>query len=107
MLPTQNISDKKFHPVRYYVVDREDAKILISHATATRLDLAKVLYKNKAPKCKRQVASLTKKLKNPSDKTCHFRTITPFQREIFPSGTSTPSQSEIFSHNNKMVTKTP
>ena len=36
ILPTQDIRDnKKFHPVRYYVVTREKARILISHATAT------------------------------------------------------------------------
>ena len=65
IMPTQNISTKKFHPVRYYVVEREDARILISHATASWLDLMRVLCTNKAPKCKRQVASVTKKLKEP------------------------------------------
>ena len=59
ILPTQNISDKRFHPVRYYVVEREEAKILISHATAMWLDFVKVLCTNKGPKCKRQVASVT------------------------------------------------
>ena len=63
IMPTQNISTKKFHPVRYYMVEREDARILISHATASWLDLVRVLCPNKAPKCKRQVASVTKKLK--------------------------------------------
>ena len=53
IMPTQNISTKKFHPVRYYVVEREDARILISHATASQLGLVKVLCTNKAPKCKR------------------------------------------------------
>ena len=52
ILPTQNICDTKFHPVRYYVVDREEAKVLIRQATATWLGLVKVLC-NKAPKCKR------------------------------------------------------
>ena len=62
MLPTQDINrDKKFHPVRYYVVDREEARILISHATATWLGLVKVLCKNKAPKIKIQVASVSKR----------------------------------------------
>ena len=57
-LPTQDIRDnKKFHPVRYYVVTREEARILISHATATWLGLMKVLCPNKAPRKKRQVAS--------------------------------------------------
>ena len=35
ILPTRDIRDNKFHPVRYYVVTREEARILISHATAT------------------------------------------------------------------------
>ena len=64
-MPTQNISTKKFHPVRYYVVERKDAQILISHATVSWLGLVKVLCTNKVPKCKRQVASVTKKLKEP------------------------------------------
>ena len=68
ILPTQDIRDtKKFHPVRYYVVTREEARILISHATATWLGLAKVLCPNKAPRIKRQVASVSKKVKEPSD----------------------------------------
>ena len=57
ILPTWDIRDSnKFHPVRYYVVTREEARILISHATATWLGLMKVLCPNKAPRIKRQVA---------------------------------------------------
>ena len=68
MLPTWNINrDKKFCPVRYNVVDKEEARILISHATATWLGLMKVSCKNKAPKIKRQVASISKKAKKSSD----------------------------------------
>ena len=68
ILPTQDIRDSnKFHPVRYYVVLREEARILISHATATWLGLMKVLCPNKAPRIKRQVASLSKKAKEASD----------------------------------------
>ena len=67
ILPTRDIRDKKFHPVRYYVVDREEVRILISHATATWLGLVKVLCPNKAPKIKRQVASVSKKAKKPLD----------------------------------------
>ena len=38
ILPTRDIRDSnKFHPVRYYVVTRGEARILISHATATWL----------------------------------------------------------------------
>ena len=95
IMPTQNISTKKFHPVRYYVVEREDARILISHATASWLDLVKVLCANKAPKCKRQVASVTKKLKEPVHNNSHFRTSTPSQSEIY-HGTA---------HNNKTDTE--
>ena len=65
ILPTRDIRDNKFHPVRYYVVTREEARILISHATATWLGLVKVLCPNKAPKIKRQVASVSKKANEP------------------------------------------
>ena len=68
ILPTRDIRDSnKFHPVRYYVVTREEARILISHATATWLGLMKVLCPNKAPRIKRQVASVSKKAREPSD----------------------------------------
>ena len=67
ILPTRDIRDNKFHPVRYYVVTREEARILISHATATWLGLVKVLCPNKVPRIKRQVASVSKKAKEPSD----------------------------------------
>ena len=70
ILPTQDIKDnKKFHPVRYYVVTREEARILISHATATWLGLLKVLCPNKVPEIKRQVASVSNKPKEPSDQS--------------------------------------
>ena len=51
-------------------------RILISHAASYWLGLVKVLYDNKAPRIKRQVASIDKK----SDfraKSSHFRTSTP------------------------------
>ena len=68
ILPTQYIRDSnKFHPVRYYVVTREEARILISHATATWLGLVKVLCPNKVPRIKRQVASVSKKAREPLD----------------------------------------
>ena len=66
ILPTRDIRDNKFHPVRYYVVTREEARILISHATTTWLGLVKVLCPNKAPRIKRQVASVSKKATEPS-----------------------------------------
>ena len=49
------------------MVDREEARILISHATATWLGLVKVLCPKKVPKIKRQVASVSMKAKEPSD----------------------------------------
>ena len=53
ILPTWDIRDsKKFHPVRYYVVTKEDAKILISHATATWLDLWRSYVQTRCPKSK-------------------------------------------------------
>ena len=67
ILPTWDIRDNKFHPVRYYVVTREEARILISHATATWLGLVKVLCPNKVPRIKRQVASVSKRAKEPSE----------------------------------------
>ena len=100
IMPAQNISNYKFHPLRFYVVERKDAQILISHATATWLGLVKVLCTNKAPKCKRQVASVTKKLEKQANNNSHFRTSTPSQSEIFAARTTTSSQREIFSHNN-------
>ena len=65
ILPTRDIRDNKFHPVRYYVVTREEARILISHATVTWLGLVKVLCPNKVPRIKRQVASVSKKASEP------------------------------------------
>ena len=53
IMPAQNISNYKFHPLRFYVVEREDAQILINHATVTWLGLVKVLCTDKARKCKR------------------------------------------------------
>ena len=67
ILPTRDIRDNKFHPVRYYVVTREEARILISHATVTWLGLVKVLCPNKVPRIKRQVASVSKKANEPSE----------------------------------------
>ena len=101
-MSTQNISDNKFHPVRYYVVEREDAQILISHAIVSWLGLVKILCTNKVAKCKRQVA---RKLKKPVQNNSHFRTSTPSQSEI-PDRTTTPSQRETFSQKSKTVTKT-
>ena len=94
ILPTQDIRDSnKFHPVRYYVVTREEARILISHATATWLGLIKVLCPNKVPRIKRQVASVSKKAKEPSDSS----------NNNFLSGPEHPPKVKYF-YNNDIMT---
>ena len=67
---------KKYHPIRFYVMNTDVPRILISHAASYWLGLVKVLCDNKAPRIKRQVVSIDKK----SDfrvKSDHFRTSTP------------------------------
>ena len=67
---------KKYHPIRFCVMNTDVPRILISHAASYWLGLVKVLCDNKAPRIKRQVASIDKK----SDfkaKSSHFRTSTP------------------------------
>ena len=67
---------KKYHPIRFYVMNTDVPRILISHAASYWLGLVKVLCDNRAPRIKRQVASIDKK----SDfrvKSSHFRTSTP------------------------------
>ena len=64
---------KKYHPIRFYVMNTDVPRILISHAASYWLGLVRVLCDNKAPRIKRQVASIDKK----SDfraKSGHFRT---------------------------------
>ena len=67
---------KKYHPIRFYMMNTDMPRILISHAASYWLGLVKVLCDNKAPRIKRQVASIDKK----SDfrvKSGQFRTSTP------------------------------
>ena len=67
---------KKYHPIRFYVMNTDVPRILISHAAPYWLGLVRVLCDNKAPRIKRQVASIDKK----SDfraKSGHFRTSSP------------------------------
>ena len=67
---------KKYHPIRFYVMNTDVPRILISHAALYWLGLVRVLCDNKAPRIKRQVASIDKK----SDfraKSSHFRTSSP------------------------------
>ena len=73
-----DVKDKvtKYHPIRFYVMNTDVPRILISHAASYWSGLVKVLCDDKAPRIKRQVASIDKK----SDfraKSSHFRTSTP------------------------------
>ena len=52
---------KKYHPIRFYVMNTDMPRILISHAASYWLGLVRVLCDNKAPQVKRQVASIDKK----------------------------------------------
>ena len=52
---------KKYHPIRFYMMNTDVPRILISHAASFWLGLVRVLCDNKAPRIKRQVASIDKK----------------------------------------------
>ena len=67
---------KKYHPIRFYVMNTDVPRILISHAALFWLGLVRVLCDNKAPQIKRQVASIDKK-SDLDTKSGHFRTRTP------------------------------
>ena len=73
-----DVKDKvtKYHPIRFYVMNTDVPRILISHAPSYWLGLVRVLCDNKAPRIKRQVASIDKK-SNFRVKSSHFRTSTP------------------------------
>ena len=102
ILPTQDITRaKKFHPVRYYVLDREDARILISHATASWLGLVEVKCKNKAPKVKRQVATVTRKCSKTNPESCLSDPAHPPKDDI--SRPEHPPKVKYTAHNNKTV----
>ena len=64
-------------------------RILISHAASYWLGLVKVLCDNKAPRIKRQVASIDKK-SNFRAKSGHFRTSTPNTASSFQKKQMTP-----------------
>ena len=72
----KNKVTKKYHPIRFYIMDTEVPQILISHAASYWLGLVRVLCDNKAPQIKRQVASIDKK-SNFRIKSGPFRTSTP------------------------------
>ena len=61
LIDVRNKVTKKYHPIRFYVMNTEVPRILISHAASFWLGLVKVLCDNKAPRIKRQVASIDKK----------------------------------------------
>ena len=61
LIDVKNKVTKKYHPIRFYVMDTDVPRILISHAASFWLGLVKVLCDNKAPRIKRQVASIDKK----------------------------------------------
>ena len=52
---------KKYHPIIFYLMNTDVPRILISHAASYWLGLVKVICDNKAPRVKRQVASIDKK----------------------------------------------
>ena len=52
---------KKYHPIRFHMMDTDMPWILISHAASYWLRLVRVLSDNKVPQIKRQVASIDKK----------------------------------------------
>ena len=66
---------KKYHPIRFYMMNTDVPRILISHAASYWLGLVKVLCDNKAPWIKRQVASIDKKFDFRA-KSCPFKTST-------------------------------
>ena len=45
---------KKYHPIRFYVMNTDVPRILISHAASYWLGLVRVLCDNKAPRIKRE-----------------------------------------------------
>ena len=59
---------KKYHPIRFYVMNTDVPRILMSHAASFWLGLVRVLCDNKAPRIKRQVASIDKKIRFQSEK---------------------------------------
>ena len=57
-LHTQNISTKKYHLLKFHILETDSPRTLVSHAAAHWIGLVKVLCINKAPR--RQVDSLTR-----------------------------------------------
>ena len=76
LIDVKNKVTKKYHPIRFYVMNTDVPRILIRHAALYWLGLVRVLCDNKAPRIKRQVASTDKK-SNFRAKSGHFRTSSP------------------------------
>ena len=84
---------KKYHPIRFYMMNTDVPRILISHAASYWLGLVKVLCDNKAPRIKRQVSSI--------DKKSDFRAkSSPFRTSTSNTGSSSQKKQTM----SKMVT---
>ena len=84
---------KKYHPIRFYMMNTDVPRILISHAASYWLGLVKMLCDNKAPRIKRQVA--------PIDKKSDFRAKSgPFRTSTVNTGSSSQKKQTM----SKMVT---
>ena len=90
---------KKYHPIRFYVMNTDVPRILISHAASYWLGLVKVLCDNKAPRVKRQVASIDKKsdfrAKSGPFRTSTSHTGSSFQKKQTTSKTVTTEKVHV------------
>ena len=96
LIDVKDKASKKYNPIRFYVMNTDVPRILISHAASYWLGLVKVLCDNKVPKIKRQVASVDKK----SD----------FRSKSGPFSKGTPhmgSSSQKKQHSSKTVSSSP
>ena len=96
LIDVKDKASKKYHPIRFYVMNTDVPRILISRAASYWLGLVKVLCDNKVPKIKRQVASVDKK----SD----------FRSKSSPFSKGTPylgSSSQKKQHSPKTVSSSP
>ena len=73
---------KKYHPIRFYVMNTDMPRILISHAASYWLGLVRVLCDNKAPRIKRQVALIDKKIRFQSEKRSFQDQFTKYGKQL-------------------------
>ena len=73
---------KKYHPIRFYVMNTDVPRILISHAASYWLGLVRVLCDNKAPRIKRQVGSIDKKIRFQSEKRSFQDQFTKYGKQL-------------------------